>query len=460
MIGAAALATGGTANAAASPYHQPAAVAGHPAPAIQASTPQDDRSTVTFTPAFTQTLKSAGIGLAPTGGAQAATAQHQTAVTMLTRADARDKSFLLSGGIKLTKGKSSLALTRWDVDLDTATTTAAINHRAPAAVFHLGPSPRPALGQARIELNQRSAAALNAAFGTRRFRDGATLGYFSQPQLLGSGSGYNDVAKITIYNLSRYNLTLSSINNHNNGGTWTTSPQATLTAGQQETATYGTNSANGADVTVSYLIDGTSHIINGEFAIPPIGRNWPSCTSDDFVTQIACTAGWGWNPASFQWTIGTNEVTGPFFDMGPAGTAWQFHRLDAPNLRLQVYGADRNKDQILDIESKNGQPNQNWAWYPDAAGDGWGQLRNANSQLCMDEAPDGVVIQWDCIDGAANELWKPVYDPGANGASDGSALQVKSSQKYLTTNGTTSGTAQAELTPTLNRASGWGDNRP
>lgn len=452
MIGAAALATGGAANAAVSPHHQPAATTGYPAATTRAGAPQD-RGTVTFTDAFTRTLRSAGIGLAPIGGAHAATSHHRRAVTMrLAREDARGKSFLLSGGIQLTKGKSSLALSRWGVDLGAAKTTAAINHGAPAVVFHLGRSHRRALGQARIELNRRSAAAMNAAFGTHRFHNGATLGYFRQPPLL--GSGYSDVENITIYNLSRYNLKISSIDTHD-VGTWTSDPPHDLSPGQQQTATYGTNYSQGADVTLNYLIDGTPHIITGEFGIPTIGFNWAKCSQDDFVTQIGCSNGSGWN-TKFKWTIGTNETTGPFFDLGPAGTAWQFHRLDAPNLRLQTYGADPDNGQILDIETKNSQPNQNWIWYPDAAGDGWGQLRNGNSHKCMEEnGSDGVADQWDCVDGATNQLWKPVYDPAG-----GSALQVKSSLQYLTTKGTTSGTAQAELAHALNRASSWGANRP
>jgi hypothetical protein len=71
---------------------------------------------------------------------------------------------------------------------------------------------------------------------------------------------------------------------------------------------------------------------------------------------------------------------------------------------------------------------------PDALG--YAQLVNVQSGKCLEvNGSTGAVDQWDCIPGAANELWKQVPNtvPNANGIVVGDALQVESSGEYLGT---------------------------
>ena len=192
------------------------------------------------------------------------------------------------------------------------------------------------------------------------------------------------------------------------------------------------------------------HVFSGYWQIPTVGLNQTLCGNDAFVLTT-CPVAHGYH-ATFHWTIETNEATGPFFDLGYHGEIWQFHRIGYPSLVLETYGASTENGQLVDIYQNLNQANEEWKWMPDASRDGWGQLRNANSKMCLEQnGTSHIVDQWACVPGAANQLWKPVYNPQAEARCSSNPPGSTSPPT-----GPTSGTSLAAMTSTLDASSGWG----
>jgi hypothetical protein len=344
-------------------------------------------------------------------------------------------------GIRLTKALAVAALTVAGVAGSAVAASASTAYTAPAATGHTASAAHTCPDDQ-----------VGARAGGGQTHLGQAGGRITEdPRPAGSTiSNYSYCEYITVVNSSRYTLKIISADEKPIGGSIIQAP-TDLAPNAAEQVVYGTNAASGAELTLNYLVDGTADVLAGSSQIPTIGFNSAWCTSDNRDVVTTCTAGHGYH-ATFSWDINTNFATGPFFSLGYQGETWQFHRIGYPNLVLETYGASNENGQLVDIYQNLNQANEDWTWTPDASGDGWGQLRNANSKLCLEQnGTSHIVDQWDCVPGAANELWKPVLDPH-----NGSALQLKSTGQYLTTNGTTSGTSPATMTSTLDASSGWG----
>ena len=123
-------------------------------------------------------------------------------------------------------------------------------------------------------------------------------------------------------------------------------------------------------------------------------------------------------------------LTGP--SLAPSGTAWYFQMIGAPDSQLlEVNNNATDNGAVVDTWEKTldgdaPQANQLWVYQEDGT-TGYGQLVNSNSRKCLEvSGASGAVDQWQCIAGASNELWHALTN-----ATGGTALQVKSSGAYL-----------------------------
>lgn len=119
--------------------------------------------------------------------------------------------------------------------------------------------------------------------------------------------------------------------------------------------------------------------------------------------------------------------------LGPADASWSFAKTGASDTTqlLEVYGNASPNGTAVDTWEATGTPaaNQVWAFKATVGNGTYGQLVNRSTGRCLEiNASTGSVDQWDCVSGAANELWSVVTNP-----TGGLSLQVLSSGKYLGT---------------------------
>jgi hypothetical protein len=379
---------------------------------------------LTITKAMVTKLNKAGIKIKAVGPTTASSNKGSKVLAFpTTGTDPDTREFLHDGGIAFTRKKTTLKLTKLRLGLNDQTLRATISGEGKAEVLRAKPG-KQSTDTVQLTLNKLFASILNHGFHTHQFKAGQAFGAIQLPERLGSGSTVAETIQIT--NNSRYTLNFVSIDT-NGMGTVTSTPLSVLRPGEFDTITYESNNSHGGEVKPTYRIDGSEHTFYGFFQVPMVSGNTAACPQDAWVGYDNCKIESGWKPSA-SWVINTNTATGPIIDLGssPSGH-WEFHLIGAPgNRQVQVMGDSTDNGAAVNMWDAFNQGNYQWRWVPTT--DGWGQLRNITSGRCLEvNGTDGSVDQWDCTDNADNQLWKTVLNP-----SGGSALQVKSTNKYLT----------------------------
>jgi hypothetical protein len=431
----AALATGSLAGPAqASGEHSRADAIVGPSAVDRSSPPASDHATkVTLTPRATHALRAAHISLRATGKASLSTTSTSTTLRFPnTRHHRADNSLTYDGGITFKRGHAHLHLGKFRLHLKPKhkTVSAAIGNDARADMFTVAPNKTGTVDQ--IFLNKLSAGQLNAIFDTHRFRAGEKFATVRLPQLLGSTTAIT----LDIRNSTSYELRLVSADTNHIGAVTSTPAKTLAPAGQDgdtDRITYASDNSEGGYLDVKYSImktttDDTDLQFDAQFFVPILNQNTAVCSQRTYIDFSQCSMShWTYTPEA-HWVI-TQAPDGPFFDLGPSGQQWTF--------RLQGTGTSSRKYmQIDDSSTDEGTAaslyvlrtgsHYDWTWVPDSAGDGYGELINVNSKMCLER--NGVtfsVDQWTC-QGSDNQLWKPVWN--SNG---GSALELKYTHQYL-----------------------------
>jgi hypothetical protein len=149
-------------------------------PASATGTGKTDKGNtrVAVAPRVAKIITAAGIAAAPTGPAKAFAYQGTVALRFpITKVVGGGNRVKHVGGVKLSAGSASITLSRFSVNLATATVSAKVNHDTRAVLFNVAKSHRPKLGAARLTLNKTSAGALNDTFGVSVFAAGHNFGF-------------------------------------------------------------------------------------------------------------------------------------------------------------------------------------------------------------------------------------------------------------------------------------------
>jgi hypothetical protein len=128
------------------------------------------------------------------------------------------------------------------------------------------------------------------------------------------------------------------------------------------------------------------------------------------------------------------NILGPD-SLGSAGMVWTFAKDGASSPQLLEVNdnstADGGTVDTWQQVTSNGnvQGNEAWVYQPSTTNPAYGELVNQNSGLCLElNGTSGVVDQWQCENGATNELWQEVTNP-----TGGDSLQNLASGQYLAT---------------------------
>ena len=277
--------------------------------------------------------------------------------------------------------------------------------------------------------NTASASLSAAALSTG---DHTITAVFSDGNLTSSGSATLDVVTTPSIGLAISGAT-GSVN-----GTPSVpeGADATVTATLPADAT-GTVTFNDADDTATAQ---TEPVVNGQASAVIDTAGYPVGT--DYITAIynstssvytdagtATSASLVIVPAlaPAQPVLGSGNSVWTFAKDGAAGT----QLLEVNNNSTSDGGAVDTWQPVSDGNAT--QANEAWVFEPSAPGAtaqaGYGWLVNQNSGLCLEvNASTGAVDQWQCVQGAANELWQEVANPAG-----GDSLQVQSSGQFLAT---------------------------
>jgi hypothetical protein len=213
------------------------------------------------------------------------------------------------------------------------------------------------------------------------------------------------------------------------GQTISPDPAATIAPdGGTDTINLSSSNAAGADMTMTYRIDGTEKQLAGFFQVPTAGANEAGCTNYD--KSPGCSIGTGNHPNA-NWVIRMTDT--PPASLAPDGSQWIITKpgaIDPP----QVLEVNKNFYDITGLQEvdtnhlPSGTTPDNEVWTYHSAGDtGWGQLVSKAYGGCLENDPANHSVKGaDCTDGASDQLWKTVY-----GQSIGVSLQNKSDNSYL-----------------------------
>jgi Ricin-type beta-trefoil lectin domain-like/Glycine rich protein len=143
----------------------------------------------------------------------------------------------------------------------------------------------------------------------------------------------------------------------------------------------------------------------------------------DVTYSVGSTCGATCHPNG---NLGNGSVSITWLPQDDTSTVYAFQKTDAPLTQLlEVNDASTDNGAAVDTWRRtlnsDGtiQANQQWA-YKFNGTTGEGQIVNASSGKCLElNRSDAKIDQWDCIDGADNEQWKLVPNPGG-----GTALQI------------------------------------
>ena len=133
---------------------------------------------VAVAPRVAKIITGAGISASPIAGAKAFPFKGTVAFRFpITGASPDGNRINHSGGVKLAKGHAMLTLSYFRINLRRHYVSAVVNGDARTAVFRVGASGRPALGEVRLIFNRTSASAVNQTFGVHVFAAGQNFGY-------------------------------------------------------------------------------------------------------------------------------------------------------------------------------------------------------------------------------------------------------------------------------------------